>query len=366
MKKFLFLIQGEGRGHLTQAVALAEILTQNGHQIVAACVGSSQRRTLPDFFTNNIQAPVHLFPSPNFVTDKKEKKIRLTQSIITNLKKSKTYFKSLKTIDKWFECYLPDIVINFYEPLAGLYKLAYRPSCIFWSIGHQYLIFHEAFPFPKGRNLERWLFRQFTQITALGSSRLLALSFGPLNQASNPKIEVMPPLLRKMVQEIHPVKGDFFLAYMVNSGYAENVIHFASLHPDIQIKAFWDCRNKPKQYQPVENLTFHQLDDRLFLEKMAACKGLLSTAGFESICEAMYYGKPVWMVPLAGQYEQLCNAHDAYASGAGHIGEDFNFAEFERFINTNHPYNTSKTQWLSSFEKKILPLLNFSNHLEKV
>jgi uncharacterized protein (TIGR00661 family) len=365
MKKFLFLVQGEGRGHLTQAVALAEILFRNGHQLVAVCVGSSNRRTLPDFFTDNIQVPVHLFPSPNFVTDQKEKKIRLTQSIIFNLKKSKTYLRSLKAIDNWIGHYLPEVVINFYEPLAGLYKIFYRPKCTFWSIGHQYLIFHEAFPFPKGRILERWLFRQFTQITALGSSRLLALSFSQLDQVAHTKIQIMPPLLRNMVQEIEPEEGNYYLAYMVNSGYSVNVIHYASLHPDIQIEAFWDRKSRPPIYQPLKNLVFHQLNDRLFLEKMAACKGLVSTAGFESICEAMYYGKPVWMVPLAGQYEQLCNAHDAQISGAGFIGEDFDFEMFDRFIDVGTYSSHPKNFWLSSFEKKFLPLLSNLEQLEQ-
>ena len=32
--KFLFIVQGEGRGHLTQAITLEEILRRNGHEVV--------------------------------------------------------------------------------------------------------------------------------------------------------------------------------------------------------------------------------------------------------------------------------------------------------------------------------------------
>ena len=36
--KFLFIVQGEGRGHLTQAITLEEILRRNDHEVVrAAC-----------------------------------------------------------------------------------------------------------------------------------------------------------------------------------------------------------------------------------------------------------------------------------------------------------------------------------------
>ena len=33
--KFLFIVQGEGRGHLTQAITLEEMLLRNGHEVVA-------------------------------------------------------------------------------------------------------------------------------------------------------------------------------------------------------------------------------------------------------------------------------------------------------------------------------------------
>ena len=56
-------------------------------------------------------------------------------------------------------------------------------------------------------------------------------------------------------------------------------------------------------------MSFHYLDDKKFLEMMAGCRAYASTAGFESICEAMYLGKPLLMVP--SHIEQKCNANDA-------------------------------------------------------
>ena len=48
--KFLFIVQGEGRGHLTQAITLEEILLRNGHEVVEVLVGKSSSRRLPGFF----------------------------------------------------------------------------------------------------------------------------------------------------------------------------------------------------------------------------------------------------------------------------------------------------------------------------
>lgn len=65
--KVLFIVQGEGRGHLTQAITMEELLRRNGHEVVEVLVGKSNLRCLPGFFNRSIQAPVKRFLSPNFL-----------------------------------------------------------------------------------------------------------------------------------------------------------------------------------------------------------------------------------------------------------------------------------------------------------
>ena len=50
---------------------------------------------------------------------------------------------------------------------------------------------------------------------------------------------------------------------------------------------------------------------------MRQCQAVLTTAGFESVCEALYLGKPVLMMPQPNHYEQACNALDGERVGAG-------------------------------------------------
>lgn len=47
--KYLFIVQGEGRGHLTQAITLEKLLISHGHEVVGIMVGKSRGRKLPDF-----------------------------------------------------------------------------------------------------------------------------------------------------------------------------------------------------------------------------------------------------------------------------------------------------------------------------
>jgi hypothetical protein len=249
----------------------------------------------------------------------------------------------------------PEVVLNFYEPLGGLYSLFFRPKAAFWTIGHQYLEAHPEFVFAPGRRLEKFLFRMHTRLTAIGAEERLALSFLPKeNQVG---LRVVPPLLRKEVKELKVSTGDFYLAYMVNPGYAEEVLSFAQQHPEVQIRAFWDKKGAAAVEYPLPNVSFHQVNDQAFLEAMAACKGLICTAGFESVCEAMYLGKPVVMVPIAGQYEQACNALDGEQSGAGKKADFFDFSLLTtlQLPDPNYTANYQKwaESWLTEFRKLV-------------
>ena len=66
--KVLFIIQGEGRGHLTQAMTMERLLMSHGHEVVGMLVGKSESRKLPAFFTDNVHAPISYFETINFVT----------------------------------------------------------------------------------------------------------------------------------------------------------------------------------------------------------------------------------------------------------------------------------------------------------
>ena len=84
---------------------------------------------------------------------------------------------------------------------------------------------------------------------------------------------------------------------------------------------FWDKKDQRAEVKIDDCLSFHQLDDTLFLRYMSGAKAYATTAGFESVCEAMYLNKPVLMVPT--HIEQACNAYDASLSGAGVVADCF-------------------------------------------
>ncbi len=355
---FIFIVQGEGRGHMTQAISLYQILKKANHTVQYVFLGRSSRRDIPQFFLDKMEdTPVEGIASPNFVTDKNNKSVKVLPSIIYNLKKFKLFKESLKKIDDVIQKNQPDVIVNFYDFIGGLYNRRYKHTARFVCVAHQYLMKHPDFPFAPGR-VDRFFVQKANDITSMRADELIALSFREYSAFS--KLTIVPPLLRSEVFQLQPQKEDFILVYMVNDGYGEEVKSFHEKNPGVKLYCFWDRKRAPKEDKIDDTLTFHQIDDKKFLEKMASCQGYASTAGFESICEAMYLSKPVMMVPVAKQYEQECNALDAELSGAGISSETFNISKLVDYI-PKHPDNPSEFQdWVQKTEGLILKALTNS------
>ena len=105
--------------------------------------------------------------------------------------------------------------------------------------------------------------------------------------------------------------------YLLHADLAPAVAAWSAAHPERPVHVFWDRTDVPDTLAATPSLTYHRLNGPRFLDLMARCHALACTAGFESVCEAMYLGKPVLMLPVRGHFEQHGNARDAEAAGAG-------------------------------------------------
>jgi len=362
----LFIVQGEGRGHLTQAMSLRRLLVEAGHQVERVIVGNSQSRAVPSFFSNAFDSPVTFVDSPSFVPDGDDRSIRPWTTLFHELTRTPTFLDSLSTIDAMVKQHEPDVIVNFFEPLSGFYALRYRPTAPIVAVAHQYMFHHPVYEFPSGWPLQRWAAKTFATVTAWGATRRLALSLYPAPNRPNDELVVLPPLLRQALFR-QPIQrtAPFFLVYILNSGYAEEVIQWHEHNPDVRLHCFWDRPDAAPVEHYDDTLTFHQLDDEKFLSLMARCRGVVSTAGFESIAEAMYLGKPVQVVPVEGHFEQLCNAFDTVRAQAGIRSSRFDIGRLQAFLSHHTPDASRFRQWVqqarSQFVREIEAAANRRN-----
>ena len=349
--RILFVIQGEGRGHLTQALSLRQKLVGEGHEVVGVLVGKSPARRLPAFFLDKIGVPVYPFESPNFLPTAKNKQVNLAVSIVYNLARLPKYLLSVRFINRMIRETEADVVVNFYELLTGFTYFLFRPKALMICIAHQYLFLHPDFKFPDENRLELAMLRFFTRLTAIGAAKKLALSFRKMREYGPEGLIVVPPLLRHEVLDIKPKQGEYLFGYLLNSGFSEEIIDWHRAHPEQELHFFWDRKTETAEFKVDERLSFHQLDDLLFLYYMSGAKAYATTAGFESVCEAMYLGKPILMVPT--HIEQACNAYDAALSGAGIVVDCFDLDRLSE-LSKNHSGNMSFRHWVKQADWLIL------------
>ncbi len=105
------------------------------------------------------------------------------------------------------------------------------------------------------------------------------------------------PIVRRSLGERRITRGDYVVAY-AKSGYR------AALDPVIEsigrerFRVFPDPRGD-------------------YDESLAGCRALVAAAGHQAISEALSLGKPVFAIPVSGQYEQILNARKLRESGFG-------------------------------------------------
>ncbi|MDR0347914.1 MAG: hypothetical protein LBH90_00275 [Tannerella sp.] len=353
--RFLFIVQGEGRGHLTQAISLAGILRRHNHEIVEVLVGKGRSREIPAFFSEKMNTSLLSYDAPCFVFKKNKKHLDMLKTLLYNMtpQRIKRYGDSIELIYKRIRMHKPDIVVNFYELLPGLTHLRFRIDVPFINIGHQYLMRHPEYAHGKGEGQHMMALRLHTLLSSIGATRILALSFYPMKHYPNERIAVVPPLLRKEVLDLTPSTGDYMLGYMLNQGYENEVRAWHDQHPEVKLHFFWDKKDAPKALHVDETFTLHKIDDELFIKYMADCRGYITTAGFESVCEALYLNKPVMMIPA--HIEQEINAADAASIHGGITGNSFDLSRLFDYMHTERTFaETAFQEWVRSAEKVFI------------
>lgn len=343
---------------MTQALALKEKLERRGHAIVGVTIGAKQLADVPAFFKEKINCPLLTINSPKFVLDKKNRGVKVFLSTLITIWRTPTYIASLKKIKKIVTDLEPDVLVNFYEPLAGNYCRFYRDPRPLFCIGHQHFIGHPTFKFPRISIIARLSFKFYNRLTAPRRSTKIALSFTAENDRPQKNLFVCPPLIRKEILNQTPSIQNFILIYLLNAGYSQEIITWSQKNLEQKIEAFWDKSGKAETYFG-KNLIFHYLDGEKFINRLVNCSGYACTAGFDSVAEAAYLQKNILMIPTNNHFEQKCNAIDANRAGIALTADNFNISLLENTLTKTHSVQALKLfkEWVDNYNDKIVTLL---------
>ncbi len=287
---------------------------------------------------------------------KNNRSVSNTATLLGVFGKIPKYLRILRQLDEIVRETQPDLIINFFEPMAAFYAIFRRRRPPVVAIGHQFMFQHPGYVQAPQLWKQLWSMKLYTWLLGARATKL-ALSLYAAPDMPGKGIIVGPPILRKQLFALasNP-DGDFVLVYLLNHGYAEQIIAWSATHPQTKLHCFYDKPGAPAEYQHSPSLTFHRLDGEKFLAMMAECRHVVCTAGFESVSEAAWLGKPLFLVPVENHVEQQVNALDAEQFGIGLAAKNFNL---DRLAELPDRLPVEKFRaWVSCAPQKLLAAID--------
>ncbi|MCB8994024.1 MAG: hypothetical protein H6538_00275 [Bacteroidales bacterium] len=315
--KYFFIVQGEGMGHTTQSLALRSLLEKNGHEVARTFLG----RRVPlrrNLLYQEIQH--NRFLSPFFLSSRNQKGISLTSTFLVNIILSPLYIISILRIAYQVRRSDADAVVVFYDFIGQLGAFFSFSDKKIFSVSHHFFFSHPAFTYPKERKAERLMMNLHSFLASIAADKKLALSFSREKNIPERNLFIVPPLLRPAVLEAGSHRERHFHVYLLHHGFIKNIENLALRYPEITFRIF---TRKGKEY-PIhhKNIEIETVSQEGFVSSIAGCSAVICTSGFETLAEAIYLNKELYLLPSKSHFEQHCNALDAERIGAATVLRD--------------------------------------------
>jgi uncharacterized protein (TIGR00661 family) len=136
-----------------------------------------------------------------------------------------------------------------------------------------------------------------------------------------------PPIVRPVVTALKAELGEHILLYSTTGTGRDELRDL--LQKFAAQKFYIYGFDEDAEYQ---NCIFKKRSTEDFLADLAGARGVIASAGFSLISECMYLKKKMLLLPLAGQYEQIINAHYIEKLGLGISAENLDEPIIARFI----------------------------------
>ena len=310
MARIFYSVMGEGRGHATRARAIIEGLRVE-HEVSVFTHGHAYDLLQPVFDDTNVE--LRSIPGLGWEYGG-SKRVDYARTLMRGLRFLLRLPRHRTQLEKLIEREQPDLVVTDFEPL--LPRAALRCGVPFLSLNHQHFLVVNDFS-----HLPGWLRRRaaamvpFVKAFYSGQLQTIVSSFfaGRLLPGCDDVLQI-GVLLRPELLAARPEHGSHLVAY---------IRRFATPRVMQSLKA---CGREVRVYgmgeQPADgNLVFRPISERGFIEDLATCEALVSTAGNQLVGEALFLGKPVFAMPEPDNFEQYINAHYLAGLGTGEWSE---------------------------------------------
>jgi uncharacterized protein (TIGR00661 family) len=302
--RILYGVHGYGRGHATRTASVLPHLARH-HQLLVLGGGDAYPSLWPEH-------PVVKIPTLGFAyargTGQRSNRqtFRRNVSGIVDLKFGGPTFDMVRGI---FEEFAPDVVIADAEAWTHHVAAFLRVPRI--SFDHIGLLAHCDPDVEWIDRLEAIVDTLCYRVLVGKPDRVLVSSFFPVRPKAK-NVQVVAALPRPGLRGLTPTDGEHLVAYF-NRGNVQLTRHILDELRQVNCPIrIYGCSRRGRE----GNLSFLPPSNLPFLEDLASCRAVLSTAGNQLMGEALQLGKPMLVVPERC-VEQRLNAAAVERLGVG-------------------------------------------------
>ena len=303
MARIIYAVAGEGFGHSSRSHLIGQRLIETGHNVMF--VGSQKSLLyLKQYFGSRVREIFGL--SFVFEGERIDKSETLKRNL---LKLSEGNRINDELFKEHFEPFEPELVISDFEPFSAWW--AWRKKVPFVSIDHEHMLTLCKLEHQARNWLSRLTAGLITECHYVGAVAYIIINFfkTPLRIDS---AVLAPPIVRPVVTELNPEPGEHILLYSTTGMGREQVQEILNKFGGQKFYVYgFDTDEEDK------NCVFKKRSTEGFLADLAGARGVIASAGFSLLSECMYLKKKMLLLPLAGQYEQIINAHYIQKLGLG-------------------------------------------------
>ena len=290
MARIVYGVSGEGSGHSSRAHVVLKHLTKSDHEVKVVTYARGLHHLRADF---------DIFETVGLHITSVDNRVAPLKTLVTNLRRLPDGHKKLQGLRKdIFKNFKPHVVITDFEPMCAYLANHYDLPLI--SIDNQHRLRYMRYNCPSQLKSERQLTVNIIRamVPKPDVSMVTTFYYGELK---NRRTFLFPPLLRSRVQKITTKRENHILVYLT-SGF-DSFLDMLKQFPREHFIVYGHGASGSSG-----NLIFKGPSTDGFLQDLATCKGVMATAGFTLITEALHLKKPYLALPMAGQFEQTINA----------------------------------------------------------
>ncbi|MEK6800463.1 MAG: glycosyltransferase family protein [Nanoarchaeota archaeon] len=315
--RIIYGVSGEGFGHSSRAKEILPFLLKRKHRILVVTYGQAYE-VLKNYSGIDVLKVegIELF-------FKEGKGLSLTKTVFNNLKKIEGNIKNFDEIMKRVRKFEPQLAISDMEPMVPIIRHLLKIPLICFD--NQHRLTHLKLNVPKKYKTEYNLAKYFVRKTVSRADYYVILSFAKGKPVKDmKKVYVADPILRDKITKLKIEERNFILVYLTKKD--EKILNILRKLDENFVVYGYDIDKQEG------NIRFKKAGEG-FLDDLRRCLGIIASAGFTLMSEAIYLKKPYYAIPLKGQFEQTLNALFLKQEKLGDFSEDPKIEDIRRFLN---------------------------------